>query len=224
MRYLVGFGALLVALGVCRLVGWGEDPDPCDDGNQCTEGIYNSVMEECRYWDRHEEPCDFDGVPGRCRYKTCVEDLCVNVNCDDGDICSEDHCDFFTTGECYSYNAGLQGETCTRNGLSGVCAGDKCRTFNCPNAVCDDGDPCTDDWCHLNDDQCGSSPKKCGDDNQCTADTCEPETGECVNQPLPDGESCCYRGGTCPGICIPGGCGWCCFERGQCQHGTCVRG
>lgn len=190
MRYFMGFVFFLLTLGTLRVVGCGdEEANRCDDGNECTKDVYLLNADECSYFPRHKEPCNFDGVPGRCDYQTCKEDLCVNVNCDDGDICSEDHCDF-TTGKCHYYNAGFGGEPCTRNGLPGFCSTTYCRTFDC-----DDGDLCTKDWCDVHEtpegaryDECKSFPDDCSDSNLCTDDTCDPETG-CIHTSLPDGVS-----------------------------------
>ena len=223
MRYLVGF-VLLVA----SVVGCGSGGNPCDDGNPCTRDIPGSLG--CEYFDESRgTPCDLNGVAGRCWVAgICKEDLCVDVNCDDGDICSEDHCDYFTTGQCYYYNAGLRGEPCTRNGLPGVCSNVYCNTFDCADEDCDDGYICTDDWCIVREpidgaryDECISVPADCGDGNQCTDDSCDPETG-CINTPVPDGRGCCLRYEEECGFCIPSCCEWVCVAPGHCQNAVCV--
>jgi len=54
--------------------------------------------------------------------------------------------------------------------------------FNDPQS-CDDGDPCTEDYCDFEDGMCKVADKDCSDEFKCTADTCDPtivdpETGE----------------------------------------------
>jgi hypothetical protein len=226
MRYLVGLVLLLLALGTLRMVGCGgEQANPCDDGNQCTFERY--VSDRCMYWDRHGEVCDFDGAPGRCSYTACVEDLCINVNCDDGDICSEDRCDF-NSGECFYYNAGLEGETCTRNGLQGICSNVYCRTFDCADEDCDDGDLCTDDWCIVRElegaryDECMSFPINCQTGSVCTQGSCDSNTGTCIQTPVSDGVHCCLKYEPPPFCFSIGGCPDECVGWGICQNGFCV--
>jgi hypothetical protein len=49
---------------------------------------------------------------------------------------------------------------------------------------CDDGDPCTDDFCDPETGQCFNVPIDCDDGNPCTLDFCDAETGQCINVPV----------------------------------------
>lgn len=84
-----------------------------------------------------------------------------------------------------------------------------CVIVDCPNE-CDDGDPCTHDWCNGGSPVCGCvhDPLPCSDFNPCTSDACV--AGACVFDPvaangLPcqDGLGCTLDdsclGGTCRG-------------------------
>ena len=105
--------------------------------------------------------------------------LCEDVECEDGDPCTEDVCD--DTGEC------------VYSPLDG--------------APCDDGDACTvDDTCSDKGECAGDANAPCEDDNGCTTDTCDPGTG-CIHALLPDGESC-NDGDSCTLVdsCVEGEC------------------
>ncbi len=55
---------------------------------------------------------------------------------------------------------------------------------------CDDGDPCTGDFCE--DEICTHYLKDCGDANECTEDLCDPATGQCSYEltDCDDGNEC----------------------------------
>ncbi|MFH1533067.1 MAG: hypothetical protein ABIK09_20265 [Pseudomonadota bacterium] len=55
---------------------------------------------------------------------------------------------------------------------------------------CDDGDPCTGDFCEGG--VCTHQAKNCGDGNACTQDLCDPGTGQCAYELLDcdDGNEC----------------------------------
>ena len=55
---------------------------------------------------------------------------------------------------------------------------------------CDDGDPCTGDFCE--DGACVHQVKNCGDGNECTEDLCDPETSQCAYElkDCDDGNEC----------------------------------
>ena len=242
MRYFVGFGALLVALGVFRLVGCSEEaPLPlecvedadCDDANECTD---DSCVEkrrwfEGKYYGRCENSaveyreCDFDGLDDILGGLdgVCVAGVCEKNPCDDGNECTLDFS--FVDGSC-DHDGCYGCQPCDRNGEPGVCDGEVCAEYPCNDgALCDDGDLCTRGWCEAfpldaNYGMCTFFPR-CVDSNVCTDDTCNPETGECSYPPA-DGKSCCVRWVGCGGICIPGPCDWCCERWGHCdQTGEC---
>ena len=59
---------------------------------------------------------------------------------------------------------------------------------------CDDGVPCTEDWCDLDpvSGGCRHAPKDCDDGKFCTLDMCDPITGDCIHALVncSDGEIC----------------------------------
>ena len=73
---------------------------------------------------------------------TTNDDCTSPVDCDDGDICTDDTCN---NGTCeYAYNTAPcdDGDACTE--------GDVCDNGTCIAGIpmtCDDDDPCTDDYC-----------------------------------------------------------------------------
>lgn len=100
MRYLVGFGLFLLAVGTLRLVGCGDDAvDTCSVEKCTTTKVYG-----CGPSERSEPPCWMepinegercvaDGVAGVCRNGVCgAPDLCEGVVCDDTDACTIDEC------------------------------------------------------------------------------------------------------------------------------------
>jgi hypothetical protein len=154
-----------------------------------------------------------------------------NEDCDDGDPCTTEYCDF---------DAGSNGV--------GLCV---------TLSACDDGNPCTDDICHVldngtfecqwnqigncciadNDCPDGTNPclrgvcdlsagdetgvcttgPACDDGNDCTIDICDPTSGLCSHTPATDGTPCNNGLGICNG-------GYCdCAE--PCPAGeTCIGG
>jgi hypothetical protein len=100
----------------------------------------------------------------------CSEGECqTREDCDDQNACTDDSC-LVVTGECI-YRPVYDGQACTFHGLAGVCIDAVCGEDPCKGAVCDHGNPCTDD-------------------------TCDPDTGECNHTPVPDGTTrCCLAWG-----------------------------
>ncbi len=229
MRYLVGFGALLVALGVFRLVGCSEETplplecvqdEDCDDANECTDDscVEKQRWFEGKYYGRCENRaveygrCDFDGLDDILGGLdgVCVAGVCEKNPCDDGNECTldepspvDDSCDH---GRC----SGCQ--PCDRNGEPGVCIGGVCEEYPCNDGViCEDGDLCTYDFCDYTDGMCDFNPVCLS--GQCRVASCDPTDGSCTFTPVPDGTPCsgcgeraCHGGvcvcvGTC--FCIP---------------------
>jgi hypothetical protein len=225
MRYLVGFGTLLVALGVFRLVGCSEEtPLPlecvqdgdCDDANECTD---DSCVEKQRWFEGElygrcdispvmdGTDCDLDGIPDITGIEDgrCVSGICEDNPCDDSNPCTSDlssldgSCDHIPCDGC---------RPCDRNGVPGVCIDGVCAEDPCLDVVCDDGDLCTDDWCDYRDATCRFFPRCTY--RQCMAVWCDPADGSCVYTPLPDGTRCSCGGVICicPGtyVCSGGAC------------------
>ncbi|MBW2719531.1 MAG: PKD domain-containing protein, partial [Deltaproteobacteria bacterium] len=108
------------------------------------------------------------------------EDLCEEVDCDDGKQCVANRCNP-ANGECIDTEV-EDGTKCDLLGLGdGVCESGECVEENlCEDVDCDDG-------------------------KECTLDLCDPETGDCKNAPVDDGTEC-DPPGLGDGICIEGEC------------------
>src|SRR5439155_967344 len=162
----------------------------------------------------------------------CSGGACVGgpaLNCDDGNVCTDDACNPATgcthtnnTASCSDGNACTTGDTCS----GGTCIGG-------PPPNCDDGNVCTTDACststgctHTNNtiscsdgnacttgDTCsggtcvGGPPPNCDDGNVCTTDACNTSTG-CTHTnntiSCSDGNAC-TTGDTCSGGACHGG-------------------
>ncbi len=136
-----------------------------------------------------DEDCD-DGLfcngEERCVGETCVD--AETEACDDGHDCTEDYCD-------------EGNDTCTNTPLDYLCDNDLfcdgeeycdaahgCRNGVPPN--CDDPDPCTEDYCDEDLDQCVNeeipwcwpceNDSQCEDGIPCTTNTCDPFFEVCV--------------------------------------------
>jgi hypothetical protein len=227
MRYLFGF-LCVCALGVVPVVGCSEaaqcwNDKHCDDQNACTDDGCNAGS--CDYIP-NDARCDFDGLDDF--YDgldgICVSGVCEQNPCDDGNECT-DHSPPADDGSCLA-GPGCDGcNPCDWNGESGVCIDGVCEEDPCKGVVCDDGDLCTNDWCHPTEGECRTPPVNCSDRNTCTDDTCDPDTGECDSTPVPDGTGCCLEWGPCSRVicfCIPGPCPPECVDGGHCQNGECV--
>jgi N-acetylneuraminic acid mutarotase len=140
--------------------------------------------------------------PGACTGGACEAPA---IDCDDGNVCTDDSCDPATGCVSTANNISCDdGNACT--------IGDSCSAGACvagaPN-TCDDHSPCTDDSCNAST-GCVHTVLQgsCDDGNQCTSsDHCV--TGHCVGTPasgIPcdDGDAC-FSGETCSaGICYGG--------------------
>ena len=183
----------------------------CDDGEQCTVDICNVDTAMCEFDtdSAHGLPCDDNNL-------CTVEDECVPgsgcegtpVECDDGNECTLDFCDFLT-GDCSFGSGGMQGSTCDDG--NPCTSGDKCNfgecvgipkayeyvnVAECPCEVADDcapyedGSVCTGSLGCLEGDlggHCYTDPSTvldCNDDIECTTDTCHPVNG-CQHAPNP---------------------------------------
>ena len=171
----------------------------CDDGNGCTDDACNLDSGGCVF-SMNSAPCD-DG--DMCTaFDLCNLGQCVGggqIACNDDNPCTDDSCLALVGCEFVPNEAACSDDNpCT--------GGDHCHQGKCsPTGMvdCDDGNPCTDDLCHLvegcvntpnaapcNDgdpctltDACesgacaGADPDLCDDDNVCTLDTCVPLFG-----------------------------------------------
>ncbi len=227
---------------------------PCDDGNPCT------TVDHCAGgWcvGAGALGCDDDDP---CTDDSCdPQSGCVHVlnaaPCNDGDLCTiDDHCHL---GSCIG--GGLlpcdDGNLCTDDACApqsgctftpntatcddgSVCTtGDHCVAGACQGGgllPCDDGNPCTDDYCDVvagclhvpNTVPCddgnactanevcaatvcgGGVPIVCVDGNGCTDDACDPLSG-CTftpnTAPCSDADACTDGDVCAGGACVPGG-------------------
>jgi hypothetical protein len=189
----------------------------CDDGNACTNDSCDSATGCVN--DNNTDPCD-DGdacTPG----DTCLDGVCVSgspLNCDDGNVCTDDSCEGGTcqytdnTDPCDDGDACTAGDTCSEGRCTGspltcdACFKGRCDGSchpnkegpECPDCAvdcgctidtdCDDGDACTTDSCSGG--VCSNEPLSCDDGNPCTADSCDPATGLCVNDTISTETEC----------------------------------
>jgi len=78
----------------------------------------------------------------------------------------------------------------------------------CAGVVCNDGNPCTDDFCNPANGQCTTRAHSCNDNDACTFDFCLQQQGGCVHIPLPNNFPCNDGNG--------------CTTNDRCQNRVCV--
>ncbi|MGB5630716.1 MAG: choice-of-anchor Q domain-containing protein [Woeseiaceae bacterium] len=114
-------------------------------------------------------------LPDVCIYVCAGSQLCKDVDCDDGDECTEDVCNL-ADSHC-DHTPVSDGTECDFDGLPGVCTAGACESELCKGIDCDD-------------------------ESGCTIDSCDPDDGSCVNTPVDDGSFC--DAGYCQGgECLP---------------------
>jgi len=181
------------------------------------------------------DACD---VPGRCtgRFDDCVGP--ADLECDDGNACTQDACDPVSGCVFTPARQGLacdDGNTCTADDVCGAgvcggapaddgaacedgaectvgtsCQGGECVGGNTIEGSCDDDDPCTTgERCEAGGCVAGERVVCADDGNPCTSDACVPGRG-CVYLPSAEGERCAH--------------GDECQADGTCQAGWCVGG
>ena len=177
MRWLAAL-VLALALGVMPVMGCGPASPcgDCNDGNPCTKDecvfvwFYLFGSGPTGYQCDHDPvrdgtPCGSGNV---CVDGGCKENLCQGVSCDDGNPCTRDYCRYYD-GRC-NYDR-LHDEPCPHESGRGICDRGVCGENLCVDVVCDDGNPCTEDYCDLHT-GCVYEPVWCDDDNPCTEDLC----------------------------------------------------
>jgi len=190
-----------------------EGFDDCDDGNPCTADVCHGF---CVYeptdcsdgdlctTDSCEPLTGCGNVPVICPSDDdkCTADVCdpntgeclsattecaTNADCDDGNLCTRDKCDF--GGVCGEAGSGfcLYGsELCSQSNLCEIASCDPLQ--GCVTEPrCQDADPCTVDVCDGFDGSCLFDPL-CEDFDPCTDDICNAsaETPVCENLPIPE--------------------------------------
>ena len=154
---------------------------PCNDFNPCTlSDVCGGGTNTCLGGSNAGIPCTTDAqcatpTGGYCKRPTCQPGT-LKTCADDGNLCTEDTCNFYT-GQCYTPKQCLDdGNGCTDDvcdpgtGLCGV-----------PNsAPCSDGNPCTlSDTCAAGACLPGATMTCPDDGNPCTQDVCNVDTGVC---------------------------------------------
>jgi hypothetical protein len=171
------------------------DENLCDDGNACTKDSCNGDG-SCANANDNTKLCDDGSVCTQ--VDKCVDGVCAGLNnliCNDGNPCTDDTCDAvagcltaLNTAPCEDGSQCTAGDTCNQ----GVCKPG-------PSLVCNDGNPCTTDFCDPNS-GCSVSALNgigCtypGGAPDCNTATCQ--GGQCVLQPGANGVACNYPGGT----------------------------
>ena len=176
--------------------------------------------------DSYLDCIDFDGLIDIT--ENYFGDACANINCDDGNLCTEDFCE---DGSCFFINvdgfACDDGNSCTTSDTcsDGVCIGtalscddgigctvDICDPqggciHNPDDSVCDDGLYCNgNEYCSANIGCENSAPIDCDDQVNCTSDACDEEADICTN--IID-ESMLDCAGICEGDTVEDECGVC---------------
>lgn len=183
-----------------------------------------------------------------CNYYQCVPRCEFDFECDDGDLCSEDYCDFYDhfcrhSPLCDQEDAAcINGECFQRCAVDSNCFTDYnlCTQWACVDEICidleeptncDDGDPCTEDGCSYCEGGCYHNPVDCDDCNACTVDSCDVEDGGCVHTPVvcPEGQHCDVCAGGCvgsPPCDVDADCddGLFCNGNESCASGVCLSG
>ena len=200
--------------------------DACDDDDD-NDGVNDDA--DCNDFDATVKP----GVPEVCDFKdNDCDGQTDELICDDGEPCTDDFCDPVEGCHHVPNSAACDdGSVCTANDR---CVDGRCTAGGPMN--CDDGNPCTDDFCNQStgcysenhtrgcedgnfctdgdvcrNGTCTSGPiKNCNDDNPCTIDSCQANTG------------CIYNGSSLTGT--PCDDGDPCQLGDSCGNGVCVPG
>ena len=210
--------------GVCT-----GDVDPCDDENPCTDDSCNAAKGCVNKAGSEGEGCNDENA-------CTADDVCTagqcgggDVNCDDGNPCTDDSCDSGSGcshipngascddgNEC-TINDACVGATCSGGGPSDCndknpCTDDGCTpgegcTHDANSVPCNDLDPCTlSDICFES--SCtGVTFLECNDNNPCTDDSCQKGSGcqfKANVAPCNDGNGCSTADTCAMGVCNGG--------------------
>lgn len=209
---LVDDTACLEGAGLC-VSGECVDQERCD-GVDCTTaavclaGACDPTDGSCAESPVADDTeCDFGVLPGLCKSGACVDaQLCVDVDCNDGDFCTENTC-IPETGLCSSVALACDDDD--------ACTTDSCDSGSgCVNVPkdCGDGNVCTADSC--DDGACVSTDvangTNCASTSHCTGG------GGVICIPI-------------PGSCLRGSCFVCssngsCSDLNSCTSDTCTDG
>ncbi len=225
----------------------------CDDANVCSDDACDAAT-GCSHANNTAQ-CD-DG--NLCTTgDVCGGGVCLPgapSSCDDGNVCSVDGCDPAAGCE---HTAATDGTACASAGCvglvlgkGGACAAGACVLFASP-VNCDDGNPCTDDFCsptsgclhQANNATCndgnpctavdfcafakcfGVGATNCNDNNVCTEDSCAPGQG-CKHVATAKPKACddgslCTVADSCVGGVCSAGSQLVCDDKNPCTTDTC---
>ncbi|MGM0577009.1 MAG: lamin tail domain-containing protein [Myxococcota bacterium] len=147
----------------------------CDDGDPATT-----------------DTCDFSQSPPVCIFPP-DPDYCTDVSdpCDDGNVCTDDFCDVGANqclhtvvegcckknADCPSDDNPCTAEVCEES--TGECSSVEIEGCCIADDACDDGDPCTEDFCGSGNvchnteiEGCCETAQDCDDGVECTTDSC----------------------------------------------------
>ncbi len=241
-----------------------DDGDACTVGDHCQEGLCEpGVAPLCA----DNNPCTDDSCDPAtgCQFTpnealcsdgdtcttgdACAEGVCLAgppLDCDDGNICTDDSCDpakgcehLANESECDDGESCTVGDACSLGAClpggpldcndDNQCTTDLCtKETGCLNtfidAPCDDGDACTEGEHCINGNCLNGLPINCDDDNPCTNDLCG-ETGKCLHTPnaeqCSDGNHC-----TTGDHCSQGKCSYTgatnCDDQNLCTDDSCA--
>jgi cysteine-rich repeat protein len=178
----------------------GGSPRDCGDGIGCTVDTCDEGSDSCLN-NPENAACD-DGL--FCNgVETCDASLdCqdgIPVDCDDGDICTDDACNESTdrcentfdptndpsclSSECGNGRIEVDEDCDDGNTSDGDCCSSTC-TFEPPGAPCNDGLYCNvDETCDGAGICAGGNARDCDDGVACTVDGCDEAVGACRNDP-----------------------------------------
>ena len=246
---LIHAGAGTCVVGIC-VPG---NQIACDDANVCTDDACEAST-GCAHVSNSTACSDGNLCTSG---DICGGGVCLPgapSSCDDGNLCSVDACD---PSKGCEHAAATDGTPCANAGCAGVILGfgGACQAGACALTAapvnCDDGNPCTDDFCSPSsgcshqantvgcsdgnpctaDDACalgkcvGGGAPSCSDNNVCTSDSCSPING-CTHAPANDGAGCddgsvCTGNDTCGGGICLPGASLVCDDKNPCTNDTC---
>ncbi len=216
MKKCTGFAFALLVLGAFALTGCGSDEGVTGGegidaiiGGSDTGQLADSNTAEDVYlgWDGFTDSDWYTNVDGYVGYDG-MTDSDFYVGYDTGPIgctsdfncpstpCAKGVCDL-AIQQCAFYKA-PDGTLCGPPPTPVSCIGQGfCQNGQCTAAgtSCEDGDPCTNDYCdqtgncmHIPSPGCGGCKGdfSCDDANPCTYDICNPETGTCMHSTIPN--------------------------------------
>ena len=154
----------------------------CDDGNACTGDSCDPVF-GCQYQDLIT-PCDDDDpctTTDQCQGGLCIGS--APKDCGDGDPCTLNWCEagYGCKEELDDGATCDDGDPCS---FDDTCSGGQCISQT-GHVDCDDGNPCTDDACGIDECVYYVVPGACDDEDPCTvSDQCV--GGTCAGQAVPN--------------------------------------